>query len=96
MVHMAIRSVMAALVTAAAGLLVLPGLAQERTGLQADAAMPASELSLCYESCEYDKGRADEACARKRSKEARAKCFSAAMVVYAACRKGCEDRFKGC
>jgi hypothetical protein len=80
------------LVAATVGFLALPGAAQEAKNEQG---APLSQLSLCYEGCEYDKGRADEACARKRNKEARAICFSKAMVAYANCRLQCEKRFKG-
>jgi hypothetical protein len=91
-VRKAIHFVGSGLVAAAVGFLALPGTAQEANNKQG---VPLSELSLCYEGCEYDKGRADEACARKRNKEAKALCFSKAMAVYSACRLGCEKRFKG-
>jgi hypothetical protein len=52
-----------------------------------------TNLHECLEECEYEKGRRDEACARKRDPIKRKQCFAKSSDVYASCKRECHKKY---
>lgn len=52
-----------------------------------------TNLRECLDECEYEKGRADEACSRKRDPIKRKKCFADANNEYAECKRECHKKY---
>ena len=52
-----------------------------------------TNLRECLDECEYQKGREDEKCARKRDPIKRKQCFAEANRKYAECKRECHKKF---
>jgi hypothetical protein len=52
-----------------------------------------TNLRECLDECEYQKGREDEACSRKKDPIKRKQCFAEANDKYAKCKRECHKKY---